>query len=291
MAKPVVLVTGCDGQLGSELQALASSFSHYDFLFTDRKDLDITNRETVYSYFEKSLPQYCINAAAYTAVDKAETERELAMMVNAEAVGNLASACSKYSCRFIHVSTDYVFDGTASEPYVETHSTKPVNYYGVTKLRGEELAIANHPSSIIIRTSWVYSSFGNNFVKTMLRLMAERENLNVVNDQYGSPTYARDLAGVILQIITSISSSYSFPFGMYHYSNEGLISWYDFAVEIKNLVGSSCNVSPIPTSAYPTPAKRPAYSGMSKEKIKAGFGVEIKDWKESLKDCILLLEK
>jgi dTDP-4-dehydrorhamnose reductase len=268
--------------------ALAPSFPQYEFIFTDRAELDITNQEEVDTCFAKYLPQFCINAAAYTAVDKAETERELATLVNAEAVGHLALACTKYTARFIHVSTDYVFDGTASTPYQEEHPTNPVNFYGQTKLKGEELAVANHPSSLIIRTSWVYSAYGNNFVKTMLRLMADRESLNVVADQYGSPTYAADLAEAILGIISSLGDSSTG--GIYHYSNEGNISWFDFATTIKELSASKCSVSPIPTSAYPTPAKRPGYSVMSKDKIKRVFSIPVKDWKESLNQCFLLLQ-
>lgn len=287
--KPGILVTGKNGQLGKELQALAPSFPQYQFIFTDRSELDITNREEIDACFAKYLPQFCINTAAYTAVDKAETERELATRANAESVGHLALACTKYATRFIHISTDYVFDGTASTPYAEDHPTSPVNFYGLTKLMGEELAIASHPSSIVIRTSWVYSSYGNNFVKTMLRLMADRESINVVADQYGSPTYAADLAEAILAIISS--SNDASAAGVYHFSNRANISWFDFATAIKEISGSSCVVNPIPTSAYPTPAKRPAYSVMSKEKITHTFSIELKDWKESLKQCFLLLRQ
>lgn len=289
--KPGILVTGKNGQLGRELQAIAPLYPQYQFIFTDRSELDITNQEDINNFFEKYAPEFCINAAAYTAVDKAETEKELAMRVNAEATGHLAMACTKYSAKFIHVSTDYVYDGTATTPYTEDHPTSPVNYYGLTKRMGEELAIANHPSSVIIRTSWVYSSYGNNFVKTMLRLMGERDSLNVVSDQVGSPTYARDLATAILNIIASQQTNTANVEGIYHYSNDGVISWFDFATEIKNISGSSCNVSPIPTSAYPTPAKRPAYSAMSKDKIVSTFGLQLPDWKDSLKQCFLLLRQ
>lgn len=285
MIKPAILVTGKNGQLGKELQALASSFTQYEFIFTDRSELDITNQNEINTFFEKYIPAFCINAAAYTAVDKAETEKELAMRVNAEAAGHLALACTKYAAKFIHVSTDYVYDGSATTPYTENHPVNPVNYYGLTKRMGEELALANHPSSVIIRTSWVYSSYGNNFVKTMLRLMADRDSINVVSDQFGSPTYAADLAAAILHIIAAPTTS---P-GIYHYSNEGIINWYDFAVEIKKLSGSTCNVSPIPTSAYPTPAKRPAYSVLNKDKIQNTFHIQLINWQDSLMQCFLLL--
>ncbi len=286
--KPVILVTGKNGQLGNELQTIASNYSNYQFVFTDRDELDITNANHVLDYFAEYQPKYCINAAAYTAVDKAETEKELAYAVNATGAENLAIACAKLDSNFIHVSTDYVYDGLASSPYTEDHTTSPVNYYGQTKLEGEELAIAKHPSTIVLRTSWVYSTFGNNFVKTMLRLMSQKESLNVVGDQYGSPTYARDLAEAIMHII-SLENLAQLA-GIYHFSNEGLISWYDFAVEIQKLSNSSCVVSPIPTAAYPTPAKRPAYSVMNKDKVQTAFNISLRPWKDSLKKCVQLLQ-
>jgi dTDP-4-dehydrorhamnose reductase len=291
LIKQCILVTGKNGQLGNELQAIASLHPEYDFIFTDRETLDITNRDEVDVFFSKKLPQFCINAAAYTAVDKAETERDLAVKVNAEAIGYLSLACKKYSAKFIHISTDYVFDGTATEPYKEEDETNPVNFYGLTKLMGEELALSNHPGSIVIRTSWVYSSYGSNFVKTMLRLMSEKSAINVVNDQYGSPTYARDLAEAILQIIKSSTTSILAPGGIYHFSNSGAISWFDFASAIKEISASSCSVSPIPTSSYPTPAKRPTYSVFDKTKISTSYGIEIKDWEKSLQQCFVELRK
>lgn len=284
--QPKILVTGKDGQLGSELQDIAKSYPQFNFVFTDRSVLDITDSIAADDYFSKVLPQFCINAAAYTAVDKAENERDLAMKVNADAVGNLAKACKKYNATFIHISTDYVFDGTASSPYPEDHKTNPVNFYGLTKLKGEEAAIFENPTSIIIRTSWVYSKYGNNFVKTMLRLMSERPSINVVNDQFGSPTNAADLAEAILQMIQIFKKENA---GIYHYSNSGEISWFEFAQAIKKYSGSSCDVLPIPTSAYPTPAKRPSYSVFLKTKIASTFGIEIKDWKTSLCNCIASL--
>lgn len=281
-----ILITGKNGQLGNEIQVLASSYPSYNFLYTDIDELDITNNQLVLDFFNEHKPVICINAAAYTAVDKAETEKELAFKVNAEAVKILAQACSKFNTKFIHVSTDYVFNGQATRPYKEDDPTDPVNYYGYTKLKSEEFARAECPSAIIIRTSWVYSTYGNNFVKTMLRLMKERESINVVNDQVGSPTYAADLAEVILQIATL---KHDRKEGIYHYSNEGVISWFDFAVAIKEISGSSCRVNPIPTSAYPSPAKRPAYSAFDKEKITEVFGIELQDWRKSLERCVKLL--
>jgi dTDP-4-dehydrorhamnose reductase len=282
MSKSVILVTGKNGQLGNELQQLAASFPGFDFLFTDRSELDITDEEQVINYFANRQVHYCINAAAYTAVDKAEAEKEMALAVNERAVANLASACARHNSRFIHVSTDYVFDGTATTPYDEDHPVKPVNFYGDTKLKGEQAAMLNDPSSIIIRTSWVYSTFGNNFVKTMLRLMRDRQSLNVVSDQVGSPTYAADLALAILQIIEFLQQHTGYKGGIYHYSNEGIISWYEFAVAIQQFAKLDCKISPIPSSDYPTPASRPAYSALSKEKISREFSVTIPGWYSSL---------
>lgn len=280
-----ILVTGAKGQLGSELQQLADKYPSYQFLFTDKEGLSVINADAVNKFFEEHKPAYCINCAAYTAVDKAETDVEMAQLLNATAVQYLAQACTKSGAKFIHISTDYVFDGKATIPIKEDAAPGPVSVYGVTKLKGEELAMKYNPDTILIRTAWVYSSFGHNFVKTMLRLMSERSELNVVDDQKGTPTYAADLAGAIMQII----DSGKWVSGIYHYANEGEISWYDFTLAIKELSKSSCVVNPIPTSAYPTPATRPAYSVFNKEKIKATFGVAIPEWKESLRKCIDLI--
>ncbi len=287
MNKPIVLVTGKNGQLGNELQLLAPHFPHYHFEFTDVEELDITDKKKVDIFFAENKPVACINAAAYTAVDKAETDRELSMKINAESVGILAQNCNQIGARLIHISTDYVFDGTANEPYNEDYPVNPVNYYGLTKLKGEEKAIEHNSSSIIIRTSWVYSFFGNNFVKTMIRLMKEREVVNVVSDQYGSPTYAADLAEVIMKIVFFADA----PAGIYNYSNEGNISWFDFANEIKNIAGLTCIINPVDTAGYPTPAKRPAYSVLSKEKIISTFDIKTIPWQISLKKCIDLLSQ
>lgn len=279
---PVILVTGSNGQLGSELRELAPRFPLYDFRFYSRLELAIERAEEVEKTFASLKPQYVINCAAYTAVDKAEAEKEQSLAVNATAVGILAKAAKDFGARFIHVSTDYVFDGNSKEPLSEEHPVSPVNFYGETKLKGEQQALKENDESIIIRTSWVYSYYGKNFVKTMLRLMAERENVSVVADQYGSPTYAADLAEAILQII----NSGNWKPGIYHYSNEGVISWADLAAEIAAQTNSTCKVTYISTDQYPTPAKRPAYSVMDKTKIKDTYHITPMQWKESLQRCL-----
>jgi dTDP-4-dehydrorhamnose reductase len=285
MANGKILVTGAGGQLGQELEKLSNGFIGYDFEFFTREDLSIDNADSVRYAFKKIKPVFCVNCAAYTAVDKAESEKDLAHAINAEAVGVLAAASKEANSKFIHISTDYVFDGTATSPYKIDAPINPQSVYGTTKAEGEKLALKNNPSSIIIRTAWVYSEFGKNFVKTMLRLMSEKESINVVNDQVGSPTYAADLAEAILHII----SSNKWQPGVYHYSNTGVISWYDFAVAIKELSGSSCKVNPIPSSQYPTPAKRPAYSVLDTSLIASTFGLQLKDWKQSLQNALLKL--
>jgi dTDP-4-dehydrorhamnose reductase len=285
--KKTILVTGANGQLGNEMRVISASFPAYNFLFVTKDEVAIDNVEAITKYFEHHAIDYCVNCAAYTAVDKAETESEKAMLVNATAVGNLAAVCKTHTALFIHVSTDYVFDGTATIPYTEDFPVAPVNMYGATKLKGEELAQQKNEGSIIIRTSWVYSSFGNNFVKTMLRLMKEKESLNVVSDQVGCPTYAADLADAIMRIIASEKNT-SMP-GIYNYSNAGVINWYQFAATIKELSGSKCLVNPIPSSSYPTPAKRPSYSVMDTTKIQQTFDISIPAWKDSLIKCLQLL--
>ena len=285
-----ILVTGTNSQLGNELQVIVSQFPYCQFLFVSKEELNIADFNSIIKYFRGHSIDYCINCAAYTAVDNAETENEQAFLINADAVAILAKICSKNNTQLIHISTDYVFDGTATEPYKETDKTNPVSVYGQSKLQGEELAIKHCPSAIIIRTAWLYSSFKNNFVKTMLRLMKEKENLpadrhgiNVVNDQLGCPTYAADLALAIMQIIKSKKSKEN-P-GIYHYTNAGTTNWYEFAVTIKNLTGSNCTVNPISTAQYPTAAKRPAYSVLDTAKIAATFGLVIPAWEDSLKRC------
>jgi dTDP-4-dehydrorhamnose reductase len=285
--QPTILVTGAGGQLGRELQLLAPAFRAYQFLFTTREELDIEQPAAMEKYFSAHSIDICINCAAYTAVDKAETEKENAFFINAYAVAFIAYLCQINKIQLIHISTDYVFDGTASAPYKETDKTNPASVYGQSKWRGEEMALKNDPSTIIIRTAWLYSSFNNNFVKTMLRLMKEKESINVVNDQFGSPTYAADLADAIMQIIGS-GKSIENP-GIYHYTNTGITNWYEFAVAIKKLTGSNCMVNPITTDQYPTAAKRPAYSVLDITKIRNTFGVDIPDWENSLQKCLSLL--
>lgn len=286
MSKPLVVVTGKNGQLGWELQQLvADAETAFDFLFTGREELDLSDPEMIVAFFQQYKPAYFINCAAYTAVDKAKSEKTFAYAVNASSVGLLATECSKLNCPFITISTDYVFDGKGTAPYTVDHPADPVNYYGYTKWMGEKLALANNPKTIVIRTSWVYSSHGNNFVKTMLRLMKDRPELKVVNDQMGSPTYAADLASALLQIITTLAAGNT-HYGIYHFSNEGQISWYDFAVAIRTLAGLPCTVLPIPTTDFPTPAKRPLYSVMDTQQIVTDFGVSLKNWKASLFQCL-----
>lgn len=282
-----ILVTGSNGQLGSALQVLAADFPDHRFLFTTKDDLDIVQPEETAKYFSTHSINFCINCAAYTAVDKAESEKETAFFNNAYAVACIADICHKNKIQLIHISTDYVFDGTANQPYKETDRTNPVSVYGQSKMQGEELALRNNPSTIIIRTSWLYSSFKNNFVKTMLRLMKEKESINVVNDQFGCPTYAADLAAAIMQIIVS-GKSHENP-GIYHYTNAGITNWYEFALAIKRLTRSNCIVNPITTAEYPTAAKRPAYSVLDATKIKETFAIDIPHWETSLQKCLSLL--
>ena len=276
-----ILVIGAKGQLGSELQELSKDYP-FQFFFYDVAEMDIANKDLVDQGIVRLKPDYLINCAAYTAVDKAETDKELAFAINADAVKYLAQACTDSGVKFIHISTDYVFNGNGKEPYKENDALSPINVYGESKLKGEKEAIAGNRDVIIIRTAWVYSAYGSNFVKTMLQLMKSKPEINVVADQVGSPTYAHDLAEAILQII----SSGKWVEGIYHFTNNGVISWFDFANEIKNLTSLDCKVNPIPTEKYPTPAKRPKYSVLDKTKIQQTFGIKLKDWKESLKKCL-----
>lgn len=298
----IALVSGKNGQLGKELQDIASSVENFQFIFFDKEELNITDEVALQNIFQKYSPSFFINCAAYTAVDKAETEKEQAYQINAEAVGNIAKQCHQFNTTLIHISTDYVFDGNATQPYKEDDKTNPVNYYGYTKLKGEELALQYNPNTIIIRTSWVYSKYGNNFVKTMLRLMNERKEINVVNDQFGSPTHARDLAETIMVIVNpsksgtgressnvKTSNTTNLTSHIFHFSNDGIISWYDFAVAIKEMKQLNCAVNPIPTTSYPTPAKRPSYSVFDKTRIVNTFNIQLKNWKESLKECLAQL--
>lgn len=282
--KCTILVTGTNGQLGRELQRLSPVYSDYHFIFTSRQQLTIENFNTVAEFFIGNKIDYCINCAAYTAVDKAESEQEQAFLINATAVGNLAKICFEENTKLIHISTDYVFDGLAKLPIDEQHPVNPISVYGASKLKGEQLCLQNNPAAIIIRTAWLYSSFGHNFVKTMLRLMKEKTAINVVNDQIGCPTYAADLAKAIMQIIETPLQV--LPAQVFHYCSRGNISWYDFAMAIKEMTASQCMVKPIPASQYPTAAKRPAYSVLDTALIEKTFSITAKDWKASLKECL-----
>lgn len=281
-----ILVTGSNGQLGSEIKELSQSYL-YNFFFTDRDTLDITNEEAIKSFIETNSINTIINCAAYTAVDKAESDEITADLVNRKAVKKLAKVSSTNNMKLIHISTDYVFDGTNHIPYNEVNQTNPQSVYGKTKLDGENEMIKINPvNSIIIRTSWVYSSFGANFVKTMLRLGKEKESLGVIYDQVGTPTYARDLAQVILDILPQINTT---KVEIYNYSNEGVLSWYDFAKEIMKMAKINCTINPIETYQYPTPAKRPHYSLLNKSKIKQEFNLTIPYWKDSLDKALRAL--
>lgn len=297
----VVLVTGANGQLGQAIQSISGNYPEIDFVFCSSSELDITNFENCQAVFSTYKPHFCINTAAYTAVDKAESEPSKAFDINANGPENLAIICQKYDTILIHISTDFVFDAYFSEGIAyydrelrlplknnlgltETDVPFPSGVYGLTKLQGEQAVEANWEKHFIIRTSWVYSQFGTNFMKTMLRLASERDSLSVVNDQIGTPTYAVDLAAVLIKIIQF--PKHSSTFGIYNFSNEGQCSWYDFAAEIFHQNGISIDLKPIPTSAYPTPAKRPFYSVLDKTKIKNTFNLTINDWKTSLKSCL-----
>ncbi|AJI54844.1 dTDP-4-dehydrorhamnose reductase [Francisella philomiragia] len=291
-----VLVTGSNGQLGSELKELVSNskleIQNYTFIFMDSKSLDITDHQAVERFVVEHDIEAIINCAAYTAVDKAESDIEMADKINHLAVATIAELAKKYSIKLIHISTDYVFNGESFRPYIESDKANPQSIYGATKLAGEEVIQRINPKdSIIIRTSWVYSSYGNNFVKTMLRLGREKDTLGVIYDQVGTPTYAKDLAKAILDILSQVDSRVKHEndnevVEIYNYSNEGVTSWYDFAKEIMSIAKIECQVNPIETVDYPTPAKRPHYSLLNKKKIKQDFGLSIPYWKNSLQDCI-----
>ncbi len=285
MSKPLIAVTGKNGQLGSELNNLSALFTAFDFHLTDKEDLDLTSQEALETYFATHQPAYFVNCAAYTAVDKAETDKDTAFLVNATSVGYIAALCHRYNTVLIQISTDYVFNGVGHVPYSEDDATDPVNHYGYTKLEGERQAFEHNLHTIILRTSWVYSEYGHNFVKTMLRLMNERPEISVVNDQHGSPTYALDLANAIMAIIRYCQQS-PVPSGIYHFSNEGPITWHEFAMAIKEMTGSTCVVNAIPSAQFPTPAKRPTFSVLDKQKIQSVFSIKPNDWRESLKSCL-----
>jgi dTDP-4-dehydrorhamnose reductase len=282
-----ILVTGANGQLGSEIRAISNEYTAFEFFFTTRQELDICDKQAVATYVLHNNINSIVNCAAYTAVDKAESEPELADKINHLAVKNLAEIARDKKIKLIHISTDYVFNGKGYKPYPVDYYTDPVNRYGKTKLDGENaMQELNPENSMIIRTSWVYSSFGNNFVKTMLRLGSEREELNVICDQVGAPTYARDLARFILEEAIKFTTN---KVEVYHFANEGVCSWYDFARAIMEEARVKCTVNPIPTKAYPTPAKRPYYSLMDKTALTDKFNYKIPYWKESLKACVAKL--
>ena len=281
-----ILVTGANGQLGQCLQKISSQFEEFEFIFTDSEILDITNKEEVNDFFWQNAPDFCINAAAYTAVDLAETELEKAFLVNADGAENLAEACAENNAQFIHVSTDYVFDGENNLAYTEEDFTNPLGVYGASKLAGDELALEVNPCSVILRTSWVYSEFGKNFVKTMLNLFATKHELNIVADQFGQPTNANDLAEAIMKIIKSEKIT---P-GIFNFSNLGRISWFDFAKKIAELSEAKIKLNAIETSQYPTPAKRPKNSVLDLDKISKTYAIQLKPWEESLEDCIQILQ-
>lgn len=278
----VVLVTGANGQLGQAIQFVAGNYPNIHFVFCSSSDLDITNKENCEFIFNKEKPDFCINAAAYTAVDKAESEPEKAELINVIGAKNLAEACKNFNAKLIHISTDFVFDGSKNSPYNETDLPNPKGVYGQTKLDGEIAIQEVFEAYFIIRTSWVYSQFGNNFMKTMLRLASERASLSVVSDQIGTPTNAVDLAECLVTIITEHSKLNTEQYGIYNFSNEGQCSWFDFAKKIFEINQVKIEVTPIPTTQFPTPAERPKYSVLDKTKIKTTFGIDIKSWEQSI---------
>ena len=284
-----ILITGANGQLGSELQYLGKDYPQYELLLTDYAELDITNLHAVLDFVKGDGLYAVINCAAYTAVDKAETESEKAYLINETGAAHLAQAASQVGAKFVHISTDFIFDGTHSLPILEDDSPNPLSVYGTSKLAGEKAVMAANPESIIFRTSWVYSSYGANFVKTILRLCRERESLSIICDQIGTPTYARDLAEMILATLDTVVAKKII--GVFNYSDEGVASWYDFAIAIRDISRLPTTILPIETTQYPTPATRPKYSVLNKRKIKETFHLEIPYWRSSLKACLALLQE
>ncbi len=283
-----ILIIGGNGQLGNCLNKLISEYAlDYEFHFTDYDTLDITNQKQINEYFSEYEPHYCINVSAYTAVDLAEQEKEKAFAINAEGVRHLAEACTEKGIDLIHISTDYVFSGDTNIPYSEDDFTNPLSVYGASKLEGENLALENNPKTIIIRTSWLYSEFGKNFVKTMLNLFSTKDELNVVADQFGQPTNANDLAEAIMKIISTEEKEY----GIFHFSNYSETTWFDFAKKIAELSKSKIKINPISTEQYPTPAKRPMRSTMCLDKIENSYNIEPKYWENSLEECMEILLK
>ena len=290
MAIHTILVTGSNGQLGWELGQLAKSYPAFKFVLVDRSQLDLAFPETFEKMIQTIAPDCIVNTAAYTAVDKSETEKDLSYTVNATAVQTLASICKNLAIPFMTYSTDYVFDGEATQPYSTATKVDPVNYYGSTKAAGEAMAMEANEDTIIIRTSWVFSSHGNNFVKTMMRLMKERDHLNIVADQNGRPTYAKDLAIATMKMIEALHAGKTMS-GVYHFANTGETTWFDFAATIKAIAGLDCALNPIETKDFPTPAKRPAYSVLDTSKIEEALSIAIPHWEDALRDCMNLLSK
>lgn len=277
-----ILITGANGQLGTELHEILEREFPGQTLYTDVQELDLTNAKAVDSYVANNEITHIVNCAAYTAVDRAEEEKMLCAAVNTDAVKNLAMAADANGAKIIHISTDYVFDGTNHRPYRESDKVNPISQYGTTKRKGETLLLALAPQAIIIRTAWLYSAHGNNFVKTMLRLADSQPEIKVVCDQIGTPTFARDLARAVVKVL----QSHQWVPGIYHFTDEGAASWYDFAKAIFRIADKDVKVTPIPTEDYPTPASRPSYSILDRTRIKATYGIEIPHWEEALADCL-----
>lgn len=282
-----ILVTGCNGQLGSEMQVAANRFPSFQYIYTDVAELDICDKNTLDAFVKENAVNIIVNCAAYTAVDKAEDDIELCYKINRDAVKNIGEVASENNLKVVHVSTDYVFDGTNYLPYTEDLPVCPATVYGKSKLEGEQALMESCGQAVILRTAWLYSSFGNNFVKTMIKLGTERESLNVIFDQVGTPTYAADLADAILCLL----SNETFVPGIYHYSDEGVCSWYDFTKTIHRIAKVTCNVQPIETKDYPARTPRPHYSVLNKSKIKSTYNISIPHWEESLEKCINLMQK
>jgi len=281
-----ILITGSHGQLGNEMQQAATRFPAFRFIYTDVEDLDICDKAALDAFVKANAVNVIVNCAAYTAVDKAEDDVELCYKINAEAVRNIGEVAHQNGLKVVHVSTDYVFDGTNYVPYSEDQAVSPNTVYGKSKLAGEQALMETCEQAVILRTAWLYSSFGNNFVKTMIKLGTERDSLNVIFDQIGTPTYAADLGDTILKIL----SHETFTPGMYHFSDEGVCSWYDFTKTIHRIAGITCDVRPIETKDYPARTPRPHYSVLNKAKIKATYGITIPHWEESLERCMKILQ-